>query len=111
MRLYIFSFPNSVWECLPRCSASYNHDNLSPAKDLEEVLNLNHETLVRNRKQTYKGVIQSMTQTHKKGKQVTWQYSFIKKKIQEHESKNKEGKYMEYCKIVVYLLKKRIGER
>jgi len=20
-----FSFPNSVWECLPRCSASYNH--------------------------------------------------------------------------------------
>ena len=90
-----------------------NFDNLSPAikKDLEEVLNLNHETLVRNRKQTYKGVIKGMTQSHKKGKQVTWQYSFIKKKIQEHESKNKEGKYMEYCKIVVYLLKKRIGER
>jgi len=20
-----FSFPNSVWECMPRCSASYNH--------------------------------------------------------------------------------------
>ncbi len=88
-----------------------NFDNLEPAirKDLEEVINLNHETLVRNRKQTYKGVIEGITR--RKGKQVTWQDSFIKKKIQEHESKNKEGKYIEYCQIVVYLLKKRIGEK
>jgi hypothetical protein len=86
-----------------------NFDNLDSAirEDLEEALNLNCPVLVGNRKQTLKAVIEQLSRKQ----QGEWKKPFIKKMIQKYESKNAKGNYPEYCQIVIYFLKKRIGEK
>jgi hypothetical protein len=59
---------------------------------------------VSNRKQTLKAVIDQLN------RKQSGEWQFIKKMIQKYESKNAKGKYLEYCQIVIYFLKKRIGE-
>jgi uncharacterized protein (TIGR02646 family) len=76
-------------------------------KELNQILNLNTPTLVINRKAIIDQVKKEIIKI--KGRKSTWSYSDIKTKIQKYESKM-NGKYRPFCQIVIYFLKKRIGE-
>lgn len=93
-----------------RLSGEIDFDNLERLirDDLKQSLNLNHEILVRNRKRTLEAVIDEMNRL--KGKTAAWSASDAKKKIQQYESKMKDGKYREYCQVVIYFLKKRFAK-
>jgi len=73
-------------------------------KDLNQILNLNTQTLVNNRCQALHTVIRELTVI--KGKQAAWRVADVYKKIQAYEKKD-NGKYKPYCQMIVYFLKKR----
>lgn len=75
--------------------------------ELNNILNLNTQTLVNCREAIRVQIIKELTNL--KGKKSAWSSSDIKTKIQEYESKIK-GKYRPYCQVVIYFLKKRMGE-
>ena len=75
-------------------------------KELNEILNLNTQTLLINRKAIIDQVKKEIIKI--KGRKSTWSDSDIKIKIQKYESKI-NGKYRPFCQIVIYFLKKRIG--
>jgi len=91
-----------------RSNGEINFDNLDSAirEDLEDALNLNYPILVSNRRQTLKAVIDQLNRKQS----GEWKKQFIQKMIQKYERKNAKGKYLEYCQVVIYFLKKRIGE-
>lgn len=76
-------------------------------KELNEILKLNTQTLVNNRKAIIDQVKKEIIKI--KGRKTAWSYSDIKTKIQKYENKT-NGKYRPFCQIVIYFLKKRIGE-
>jgi uncharacterized protein (TIGR02646 family) len=75
-------------------------------RDLNETLNLNMETLKKNRRTVINTVI---TQLESKFPQQTWRKSVLAEKIQQYSSLNAEGKYSEYCAAVTGYLKQRLG--
>jgi uncharacterized protein (TIGR02646 family) len=79
-------------------------ENLDIDKDLNETLNLNLPTLVKNRNQAFKAVIQQLTSI--RGKDAAWSVQEVKRKIQVYEN-GIDGKYESYCQMIVYFLKKR----
>jgi uncharacterized protein (TIGR02646 family) len=74
--------------------------------ELKEILNLNHEILVKNRKETLFSVINAL---NKKFLNKTWSKEAIKKKLEELSSKDAEDKYSPYCQYIVWYLSKRIN--
>jgi len=75
--------------------------------ELNNILNLNTQILVYYRKAVIDQVIKELTNI--KGKKAAWSVSDIKNKIQVYENTT-AGKYKPYCQIIIYFLKKRIGE-
>ncbi|MDM8559374.1 retron system putative HNH endonuclease [Candidatus Parabeggiatoa sp. HSG14] len=75
--------------------------------ELNDILNLNTQTLVNCREAIRVQIIKELTNI--RGKKSAWTSSDIKAKIQQYENKI-NGKYRPFCQVVIYFLKKRIGE-
>ena len=74
--------------------------------ELNEILNLNHEILVKNRKETLFSVINALNE---KFRNKTWSKEAIKKKLEELSSKDAEDKYSPYCQHIIWYLSKRLN--
>lgn len=75
-------------------------------KELKDILNLNVQTLVNNRREVLELVLKELKSEYAKG---DWTASILNKKIQEWSSRQKDGKYQPYCQIVIYHLKKKLS--
>jgi len=73
--------------------------------DLNNILNLNTQTLINNRKKALNTVIQELTRI--KGKKAVWPIQAVYQKIQAYETKEKCKKYKPYCQMIVHFLNKR----
>jgi uncharacterized protein (TIGR02646 family) len=76
-------------------------------KALNDILNLNTQTLVNNRKAILDQVKKELINI--KGRNAAWSSSDIERKIQEYKSQ-RNGKYKPYCQVVIYFINKRIGK-
>ena len=74
-------------------------------REINEVLNLNHALLKRNRHRTLTGVINQLN------KKDSWKRSQIRTLLNEWDSKDGEGIYKPYNGIVVWFLKKKLGQK
>lgn len=75
-------------------------------RDLNETLNLNMDTLKKNRRTVIDTVI---SQLESKFPKQTWSRSVLEEKIKQYSSLNAEGQYSEYCAAVTGYLKQRLG--
>jgi uncharacterized protein (TIGR02646 family) len=80
-------------------------DNATIDYELNEVLNLNFQTLKENRKTELDTVINAL---NKKFPNKTWNKEEIKKKIDEFNCRDVEGKYKPYCQYIISYLSKRL---
>ncbi len=89
-----------------RSSGEIYSDNSDINHDLQEILNLNLETIKNNRKNAYNEIIKILDSKYP-NKSFT-------KKILEKEIANysqlKNGKYAPYCQYVIYFLQKRLSK-
>jgi uncharacterized protein (TIGR02646 family) len=74
--------------------------------DLNDILNLNLQTLKDNRQTELLTVINAL---NKKFPNKTWTQEAIKKKVEELSSKDADGKYSPYCQYIVWYLSKRLN--
>jgi uncharacterized protein (TIGR02646 family) len=74
--------------------------------ELNEILNLNYQTLRENRKIALDTVIAVL---NKKFPNKTWSKEAIKKTLEELNTKDAEGKYSPYCQYIVWYLSKRLN--
>ncbi|QSV71284.1 MAG: hypothetical protein HEQ20_11580 [Aphanizomenon flos-aquae KM1D3_PB] len=74
--------------------------------ELNEILNLNLQTLKDNRQTKLFTLINAL---NKKFPNKTWSKEAIKKKLEELSSKDAEGKYTEYVQYIVWYLSKRLN--
>ncbi|WP_293148545.1 MULTISPECIES: retron system putative HNH endonuclease [unclassified Microcoleus] len=75
-------------------------------RELNEILNLNHQNLIDNRKIALDVIIHVL---NKKFSNKTWSKEAIKKKVEELSSKDAEGKYSPYCQYIAWYLTKRLN--
>jgi len=75
-------------------------------EELNRILNLNTQTLVKNRKAIKDQVIKELNRIS--GRNSVWLIQYVKKMIQKYESRH-NGKYIPYCQVVVYFLKNRFA--
>jgi predicted subunit of tRNA(5-methylaminomethyl-2-thiouridylate) methyltransferase len=87
------------------CVLSINDDE-TINHELNEILNLNYQTLRENRKIAFDTVIAVL---NKKFPNKTWSKEAIKKTLEELSTKDKEGKYSPYCQYIVWYLSKRLN--
>lgn len=71
--------------------------------EINDILNLNQVLLKRNRYATWKGVMNIL---NKKG----WKTAQLSRFLKEWDEKDKDGKYKEYCGIVVYFLRRKLKQ-
>lgn len=83
----------------------YSYD-LIMNHELNEVLNLNMQTLKNNRGDILKLVIQKLTQERPQG---NWTVAILTQEINKWSNKKEDGKYKEYCQIVIFYLKKKLS--
>lgn len=81
-------------------------DDVTINNDLNQVLNLNMQTLVNNRKEVLELVLKQLKSQYPKG---DWTEAILNKKIQQWSDKQNDGKYKPYCQIVIYHLKKKLS--
>jgi uncharacterized protein (TIGR02646 family) len=74
--------------------------------ELNEILNLNLQTLKDNRRTKLLTVINAL---NKNFPNKTWSKEAIKKKLEELSSKDAEGKYTEYVQYIIWYLSKRLN--
>ena len=75
-------------------------------KEINELLNLNTELLVKNRASALAQAIVEINK-HSEGK---WTKALIEKFIDRYCSAQKDGKKKEFCGIVVYMLQKKLRQ-
>ncbi|WP_254173024.1 retron system putative HNH endonuclease [Planktothrix pseudagardhii] len=80
-------------------------DDTTINHELDNILNLNNQTLKTNRKKVIETIIDEL---NKRFPGKTWSQEFLRKKINEWQNKNKKGQYNEYCQFVIYYLSKRL---
>ena len=73
-------------------------------KELNGILNLNNSILKKNRRETYKRLIQNI---NKRG----WTTQIIKHDISKYKSMDLNGKYYEFCEMIVYFLTKKLKQK
>jgi uncharacterized protein (TIGR02646 family) len=73
--------------------------------DLNEILNLNMQTLVNNRRDVLELIIQQLTKERATG---NWTVVMLTQKINLLSNKQQDGMYKPYCQIVIYHLKKKL---
>lgn len=71
--------------------------------EMTELLNLNHELLKANRKETLWGVIEYLNTG-------VWTTQSINNKLKQWKQLNAEGKYYQFCGIVIWYLNKKINQ-
>ncbi|MBA3922889.1 MAG: TIGR02646 family protein, partial [Nostocaceae cyanobacterium] len=76
-------------------------------KDLNDVLNLNMQTLVNNRKEVLELVLKQLKSEYSQG---NWTVAILNKKIQQWTNRQTDGRYKPYCQIVIYHLKKKLSK-
>jgi len=81
-------------------------DDLTINNELNQVLNLNMQTLVNNRKEVLDLVIKQLKSKYPQG---NWTQSVLNKEIQQWCDQQRDGKYKPYCQIVIYHLKKKLS--
>lgn len=81
-------------------------DDVTINNDLNQVLNLNMQTLVNNRKEVLELVLKQLKNQYPKG---DWTEAILNKKIQQWSDKQSDGKYKPYCQIVIYHFKKKLS--
>ena len=69
--------------------------------EMNNILNLNHEILKANRLEALNGVITSLV-----GKQ--WTTGEVRRKLEEWNNKDKQGRFKPYCGIVIWYLNKKL---
>lgn len=74
---------------------------------VNDILNLNLQTLIDNRKIALDAVIEVL---NRKFPQKTWSQEAIKKKLDEINSKDAEGKYSPYCQYIINYLSRRLNK-
>lgn len=72
-------------------------------QEINEILNLNNYLLRINRKNTLDGVLRVLMK-------YNYSKSYMTRILKKWESKDEEGKFPEYCGIVVYYLKKKLSQ-
>ena len=70
-------------------------------KEMNELLNLNHKMLKANRKEALWGVIENLNT-------VTWSTQAINFKLNQWRQLHAEGKYFEFCGIIIWYLEKKL---
>lgn len=88
-----------------RGNGEISSDDITINNELNEVLNLNMQTLVNNRKEVLGLVLKQLKSQYPKG---DWTEAILNKKIQQWSDRQKDGKYKPYCQIVIYHLKKKL---
>lgn len=82
-------------------------DNETVNKDLNEILNLNHQTIKDNRK----GVIDSIVKNlQNKYPNKPWTKSIIQQEIHKWNNRDSEGKFREYYGVALFYLQKRYSK-
>lgn len=82
-------------------------DDETGSRELNDVLNLNNQTLVINRKNALDFVIRKLTAENQDG---TWSETMLKKEINKWESLGKDGRYEPFCRIVIFRLEKKLAK-
>jgi uncharacterized protein (TIGR02646 family) len=75
--------------------------------ELNQILNLNMQTLTKNRKLVLDEVIQELISEQPK---KDWTAEILNRKIQKLSNKQKDEKYQPYCQIAIYYLKKKLSK-
>jgi uncharacterized protein (TIGR02646 family) len=82
-------------------------DDTTINEELNEILNLNVQTLKLNRKKVIDALIQTLRNQRPKG---DWTAAMLNNKIKEWSNKQSDNKYKAYCQIVIYYLKKKLSK-
>lgn len=85
-------------------SGEIKSSNKDYQEEINDLLNLNHSLIRKNRQQTLQGVITRLGQR-------TWKVSDIRKTIENWDNNDNEGRYKPYNGIVLWYLKKKINHR
>ena len=89
-----------------RSNGQIYSDDETINNELNEVLNLNLETLTRNRKAAMDAVIEGL---RKKYPSKSWTVSILSKEIAKFDNVTKKAKYRPYCQFVIFLLNKKLS--
>ncbi|MDJ0799763.1 MAG: TIGR02646 family protein [Calothrix sp. MO_167.B12] len=89
-----------------RADGKIYSDDETINNELNEVLNLNMQTLVNNRKEVWFSVIEQLNSKYPK---KDWK-SAIKREIQKWSNQQGDGKYRPYCQIVIHHLNKKLSK-
>lgn len=82
-------------------------DDTTINNELNEVLSLNMQTLVNNRKVILDTLLEQLNNEKPTG---DWTVAMLNRKIQEWSNKQKDEKYKPYCQIAIYYLKKKLSK-
>jgi len=82
-------------------------DDKTVSRELTDVLKLNNQTLVKNRKEVLDFVIRKLMAENRDG---TWSKAVLKKEIRKWENTGTDGKYEPFCRIVIFHLKKKLAK-
>jgi len=99
--LYNIELQESIYYSLKDGSISSKREDWN--NDIQNVLKLNHPLLKKNRNAALNGVIEAM-------KSLGWNHQTVNRKYNHYQSRNAEGKFNEYCGIVIWYLEKKIRQ-
>lgn len=72
--------------------------------ELKSILNLNNNILKKNRKESYQRLILNLTKNK-------WTNQIIKNNITKYKGLDANGKYYEFCEMIVYFLTKKLKQK
>jgi len=76
-------------------------NNREVVKDLNEILNLNNQNLIDNRKLTIDLIVDNIKKKHPN---TAWTKRIFEKEIEFYESRNRNGEYFEFYNYIVWFL-------
>jgi uncharacterized protein (TIGR02646 family) len=88
-------------------SGEIDSDNDMIKKELKEILKLNIQTLVNNRRIVLDVVFEKLKSKNPDG---SWSKAILQKELRIWECLDSEGKYKPYCQFVIFHLKKRLAK-
>jgi uncharacterized protein (TIGR02646 family) len=86
-----------------KCNVCKKENDRFVCHHREASLNLNEIDIIKRRHRIWKGVTDELSKVSKKD---TWSPRKVQELIEKYQTK-KDGKYLEFCEMVVFLLKKR----
>lgn len=79
-----------------------NSEDKDIEKEINDILNLNCEILLRNRKDTIKNLYSNLK---------NYELSTLKSTLKRYNGKNTKGQYRPFSQMIVYLLNKKIKQK